>query len=150
MHLTARRAPGSAGPAPEQLRGYQRALLAAVRAGGNHVVVLPTGAGKTAVATSLSEEQPGFRNHVVRIADQQAGAFLRCPSFADQTLRVGCFTGDAPVNAQSWPSELQKNHVLVMTPQLLLNVLDAGAASFEQIHLLVRREAGGAAVPGLA
>ena len=110
------------------------------------------------MATSLSEElllEDSSRRVVliaptVSLADQQAGAFLRCPSFADQTLRVGCFTGDAPVNAQSWPSELQKNHVLVMTPQLLLNVLDAGAASFEQIHLLVRREAGGAAVPGLA
>lgn len=33
---------------------------------------------------------------------------------------------------------LQENHVLVMTPQILLNVLNAGAAHFHQIALLVR------------
>lgn len=31
----------------------------------------------------------------------------------------------------------QEHHVLVMTPQMLLNMLDAGAAHFNQIALLV-------------
>lgn len=35
-------------------------------------------------------------------------------------------------------ASLQDNHVVVMTPQLFLNMLNAGAAHFHQISLLVR------------
>lgn len=36
------------------------------------------------------------------------------------------------------PCCLQETHVLVMTPQLLLNMLEAGVAHMHQISLLVR------------
>lgn len=44
---------------------------------------------------------------------------------------------------------LQENHVLVMTPQLLLNMLEAGAAHFHQIALLVRDSCGAHEPAGL-
>lgn len=37
---------------------------------------------------------------------------------------------------------LQDHHVLVMTPQLLLNLLDAGEAHMDQISLLVSASGG--------
>jgi hypothetical protein len=42
------------------------------------------------------------------------------------------------VAPREWDGVLRGNHVLVMTPQLLLNLLDGGHAHFDRIDLLVR------------
>jgi len=47
------------------------------------------------------------------------------------------------LHRDEWLKLLDSTNVLFMTPQTLLNMFTQGAASFDQIGLLVRRYAGG-------
>ena len=47
------------------------------------------------------------------------------------------FVGMIPIELAAPPCSLQASHVMVLTPQLFLNMLDAGVAHFSQIALLV-------------
>ena len=69
------------------LRDYQQALVKAAGTKGNHIIVLPTGTGKTRIvvelARQLSLSKPGsrtiFLTATVTLAQQQAGTrFKSC------------------------------------------------------------------------
>ena len=63
------------------LREYQKALVKAAQTAGNHIIVLPTGLGKTRIVVELSHElltcKPTshvvFVTATVTLAQQQAG-----------------------------------------------------------------------------
>ena len=66
----------------EPLRGYQTRLIAAASSGsGNHIIVLPTGTGKTRIAVELGRQlleaqaksRIVFLVPTVTLAEQQAG-----------------------------------------------------------------------------
>ncbi|KAI7838087.1 hypothetical protein COHA_008096 [Chlorella ohadii] len=133
------------GSGPVQLRGYQRRLVAAARSGGNFIFVAPTNSGKTAVALEHAAHVLGkdssarvvFVAPTVALATQQAAAFCGHPSFGPRGFGVGCFTSDNPIAPRDWRKTLQEYHVVVLTPQILVNALDAGEAHFSQIALLI-------------
>lgn len=66
-----------------------------------------------------------------------AAAFLSTRPFSAGTFYVDCRCGENPVTPAEWPGVLAANHVLVMTAQSLLNLLDSGHAHFDRIALLV-------------
>lgn len=63
------------------LHGYQKRLLDCVGKGGNHIIVAPTGSGKTRVAVEFAslilERKPTacilFLTQTVALAEQQTG-----------------------------------------------------------------------------
>lgn len=48
-----------------------------------------------------------------------------------------CFFRDNPINSSNWAGTIAQTSVMVMTAQLLLNVLKSGVANMHQISLLV-------------
>ena len=70
-----------AGKVNSSLHGYQKKLLDCVSKGGNHIIVAPTGSGKTRVAVELAGLILGrkptgcivFLTQTVALAEQQAG-----------------------------------------------------------------------------
>lgn len=54
------------------------------------------------------------------------------------SVKVECFTSYNQMTAEKWPVALKAYDVLVMTPQSLVNMLEAGVADFNNIDLLVR------------
>lgn len=123
-------------------RDYQRALSeAALRA--PHLLVLPTGLGKTVVAlralADVLAEGPDrrvlFLAPTKPLAEQQA-AFLR-----ETLLDVGvaCFTGEtAP---QDRDREWAGHRVIVATPQVVQNDVVRGAQTLSDVSFLVFDEA---------
>ena len=59
------------------------------------------------------------------------------PPFSKGTYKVDCRCGENPLNPREWEGVLRSTHVLVMTPQSLLNLLETGHAHMDQINLLV-------------
>ncbi len=50
---------------------------------------------------------------------------------------VACFSSENPISGRQWPSAIQANHVLVMTVQALLNMLEDGDATLQAFDLMV-------------
>lgn len=53
---------------------------------------------------------------------------------------IGCYTGGEPVDSweeDQWRPEIEKNNVLVMSPQLFSNILDQGLISLDNVNLLI-------------
>jgi ERCC4-related helicase len=78
-----------------------------------------------------------FLAPTVALAEQQAGFFLAAPSFSNGTFRVTCRAGDSTLPPEHWSRVLKEHHVLVMTPQAFLNVLNSGYAHMDDLALLV-------------
>ncbi|KAL4856329.1 Endoribonuclease Dicer 1 [Chlorella vulgaris] len=133
------------GPAPKALRGYQQRAVNRAATGDNMILVGPTGSGKTAIAIAHAEAMlrlnPAarvvFLAPTVPLVQQQTAVFLSWPSFESGMFHVTGSSSDNPVSARKWTAAF---HVVVATPQLLLNVLEAGAAHFTQLVLLVLDE----------
>lgn len=68
-----------------------------------------------------------------------AAAFLARPPFSTGTFCVDCRCSENPVAPRDWDKILQNNHVIVMTPQSYLNLLDGGYAHLDCIDILVGR-----------
>ncbi|EFN54011.1 hypothetical protein CHLNCDRAFT_58365 [Chlorella variabilis] len=140
-----RRKAAGVGPAPQALRGYQQRAVTLAATGRNMIVVGDTGSGKTVIAVARAVDMtladPSARTvflaPTVQLVQQQTAVFLSYPSFSSGALRATGRTSDNPVAPRDWQRLLEDNHVVVMTPQLFLNMLNAGAAHFHQISLLV-------------
>ena len=80
------------------LRNYQQALVKAAGACGNHIVVLPTGTGKTRIVVELTRQllqsKPGslivFLTATVTLAQQQAGMNLTSCICSSCRSHTGC------------------------------------------------------------
>ena len=101
-----------------QLRGYQERIVTEVRAAGNAIVVLPTGAGKTLIASELiTGLGPPCLVPTCMLVEQQARAAREWTG-----LQVAEFMGGVSVP--------QRFDVLVSTPKAFQMTQSRGAASF--------------------
>eukprot|EP00898_Chlorokybus_atmophyticus_P001386 jgi/Chlat1/2248/Chrsp17S02786 len=126
----------------ETPREYQLELLERALA-RNTLVYLETGAGKTLIACLLIRNrhaQPGKRHTFflvpkVPLVAQQAAYVER-----HTALKVGKYWGDCGVDMwdlQRWKKEFAENEVLVMTHQILLNILDHGFFHLSRAGLII-------------
>ncbi|KAL0044320.1 hypothetical protein WJX82_011427 [Trebouxia sp. C0006] len=124
------------------LHGYQQQLVDCVSKGQNHIIVAPTGSGKTRVAVEVAGllflRKPSarilFLTPTVALAEQQTGVFRAAKCIPDG---VACFSSENPISGRQWPSAIKANHVLVMTVQALLNMLEDGNATLQAFDLMV-------------
>lgn len=65
-----------------------------------------------------------------------AGVFRAAKCIPDG---VACFSSKNPISGRQWPSAIKDNHVLVMTVQALLNMLEDGDATLQAFDLMVRQ-----------
>ena len=63
-----------------------------------------------------------------------AGVFRAAKCIPDG---VACFSSENPISGRQWPSAIKANHVLVMTVQALLNMLEDGNATLQAFDLMV-------------
>ncbi|XP_071454543.1 endoribonuclease Dicer [Hetaerina americana] len=129
-------------------RDYQVQLLS-IAEKENTILFLPTGSGKTFVAVMLIKsmskdlEKPYkeggkrtfFAVNTVALVTQQGDYIAR-----HTHLSVGKYSGDLNVdnwNANRWEEELNKNQVIVLTCQILLDMLCHGFISLENINLII-------------
>ena len=113
---------------------FQIEALAAIDAGHNVLVAAPTGAGKTviaehAVARALEEGRRAFYTTPIKALSNQ--------KYADLVKRhgagnVGLLTGDNAINPDAG--------VVVMTTEVLRNMIYAGSASLENLAWVVLDE----------
>jgi len=113
---------------------FQREALAAVDAGRNVLVAAPTGAGKTvvaehAVAQALTNGQRAFYTTPIKALSNQKYADLVRLHGAE---RVGLLTGDNAINPSAG--------VVVMTTEVLRNMLYAGSAALSDLAWVVLDE----------
>ncbi|GAB6031712.1 Endoribonuclease Dicer [Chamberlinius hualienensis] len=118
----------------------------------NSIICLKTGSGKTFISVLLIKElqdevrrpytQDGKRTFFlvpkVALVQQQADVIS-----AHTILKVGTYWGSCGVDnwtKDDWEKQLIEKEVLVMTTQILLNMLDYGFIKMEKINLLVMDE----------
>ncbi|KZV99118.1 hypothetical protein EXIGLDRAFT_640865 [Exidia glandulosa HHB12029] len=142
--------PDSPAPAPFVARKYQEEIFnSAIR--GNVIAALDTGTGKTFIAVNLIKwisSRPSDGHQVVcylaptvPLVRQQA-AFIH--SQLGHVLKTKSFTGEDMVDLwdeAQWLKEFASLDVLVMTPQILLDVLSHARWSLTKVSLLVFDEA---------
>ncbi|XP_057378262.1 endoribonuclease Dicer-like [Daphnia carinata] len=129
-------------------RDYQVELFQAAL-DENIIVYLPTGSGKTFIAALLIKEKTHevtkpldlggkrtvFLVPTIVLAIQQA-AYLRRHTY----LKVKEFYGSMGVDIwgkDRWKTEFEENHVLVMTAQIFVDILNHAFFSAYQLNLLV-------------
>lgn len=127
-------------------RGYQLECLSKARE-GNVIICLETGCGKTLIAAMLLKELSFkfsssmpciavFLVPTVMLVQQQANAIVE---YAD--LKVGQYNGQnddrSKWDIKKWECNINNLEVLVMTPQILLNVLHHAFIKLEAIKVLV-------------
>lgn len=137
-------------PVEEDLtpRPYQSQILELAME-RNTIVFLPTGSGKTFIAVMLIKHMAAgvqkafteggkrsfFLVNTVALAEQQKVYIKRHTS-----LTVGHYTGDTGVDywkEDKWREELDKHQVLVMTAQILLDILMHRYLTLNDINLIV-------------
>ncbi|KAL2653060.1 hypothetical protein R1flu_021188 [Riccia fluitans] len=132
---------------PEGLaRRYQLEVLAEAQK-RNTIVYLETGCGKTLIAVLLMKSLahklriPGkkkvavFLAPTVNLVKQQAGVISM-----HTDLKVGDYYGSLGVDTwkpEKWEEEVSKHEVLVMTPQILVDLLSHAIIKFDVIELLI-------------
>ncbi|XP_039299429.1 endoribonuclease Dicer-like [Nilaparvata lugens] len=129
-------------------RDYQDELLP-LAVQNNCIIYLPTGSGKTFLATmiikhfgadiekKLSEggKRAFFLVNTVQLVEQQAQLIKR-----QTTFTVGEYTGQTGCDLwseQIWKSELDNKSVIVMTSQILLNLLSHSYLKLSNIRIIV-------------
>uniref|UniRef100_A0A0K8S5D2 Uncharacterized protein n=1 Tax=Lygus hesperus TaxID=30085 RepID=A0A0K8S5D2_LYGHE len=119
----------------------------------NGIIFMPTGSGKTYVASLLIRElakghlekkfteggkRTFFLVNTVQLVTQQANCV------ASQTPHtVGTYSGDMNVDywtKEKWLAELDKHEVLVMTAQIFLNLVLHAVLRFSDVNLLIMDE----------
>ncbi|QXC61941.1 DEAD/DEAH box helicase [Aquihabitans sp. G128] len=113
---------------------FQLEAIAAIDAGHNVLVAAPTGSGKTvvaehAVARALAEGRRAFYTTPIKALSNQKYADLVRRHGAD---RVGLLTGDNAVNPDAG--------VVVMTTEVLRNMIYAGSAALDDLAWVVLDE----------
>ncbi|HET6954810.1 MAG TPA: DEAD/DEAH box helicase [Acidimicrobiales bacterium] len=119
---------------PFDLDDFQRRALAALDAGSSVLVAAPTGSGKTvvaehAVARALAEGGKAFYTTPIKALSNQKYADLARRHGSDQ---VGLLTGDNSINGDA--------PVVVMTTEVLRNMIYAGAAALDGLRFVVLDE----------
>uniref|UniRef100_A0A7M5VDW2 Uncharacterized protein n=1 Tax=Clytia hemisphaerica TaxID=252671 RepID=A0A7M5VDW2_9CNID len=135
----------------QQARPYQVEILEeAIK--DNTIVCLGTGTGKTFISVMLIRDKQDqikgkfedggkrtfFLVNTVPLAEQQAKAVSQ-----NTSLKVKHYTGDMGVDfwdQDTWVKEFNENDVLVMTAQILVNILTHGFFTRENINLLIMDE----------
>ncbi|EFN55105.1 hypothetical protein CHLNCDRAFT_135022 [Chlorella variabilis] len=124
------------------LRQYQTDILRQISTGGNYLVteIIPHH------AATLLERNHNAKTVVlaptINLADQQAAYIRTSPPFNSFRFGVDCFCGGKSVNPEreEWVHLLKRSSVVVLTPAILQNLIERGAACFEDITLLVLDE----------
>ncbi|MCO5319479.1 MAG: DEAD/DEAH box helicase [Microthrixaceae bacterium] len=116
------------------LDGFQRESMQAIDDGENVLVSAPTGSGKTvvgehAIARALQADRRAFYTTPIKALSNQK---FRDLGAALGTREVGLMTGDRVVNPDA--------SVVVMTTEVLRNMLYAGSASLEGLGWVVLDE----------
>ncbi|XP_043712784.1 endoribonuclease Dicer homolog 1 [Telopea speciosissima] len=136
-------------PAEEQARKYQLDVLEQAKK-KNTIAFLETGAGKTLIAVLLMKS---VCNDLLRENKKMLAIFLvpKVPLVYQQAevirertgYKVGHFCGEMGQDfwdARRWQREFESKQVLVMTAQILLNILRHSIIKMEAIHLLILDE----------
>ncbi|XP_066515219.1 antiviral innate immune response receptor RIG-I-like [Hoplias malabaricus] len=132
--------------ADRTLREYQKELVIAALNGQNTIICAPTGCGKTIVAMVICEHHlktfPGkakvvFMATKVEVFEQQYKLFLEHFSKHPE-IRVTGVRGDMEVSLRA---VVDRNEVVVLTPQILVNSLQRGELdSLQTFSLLLLDE----------
>ncbi|KAK9823040.1 hypothetical protein WJX81_002311 [Elliptochloris bilobata] len=117
----------------------------------NVIAYLDTGAGKTLISVLLVKAKHwelsagGMRKITVFLAPKVDLVLQQAEVLRTHTdLRVAAFVGSMAINyyqPQAWRAAIEDNDVLVMTHQILLNVLRHAILSLEEVNLLIFDEA---------
>ncbi|XP_036447793.1 probable ATP-dependent RNA helicase DDX58 [Colossoma macropomum] len=128
--------------AERKLREYQKELATAAFSGQNTIICAPTGCGKTIVALAICEHHlkkfPGkakvvFMATKVEVYEQQYKLFIEHFS-KDPDVRVTGVCGEMEVCMRT---VVESNDVVVLTPQCLVNALQAGELESLQVFSLL-------------
>lgn len=96
----------------------------------------------TTAAVHLSDVSASRTRQAVHIGQASHTRRLNAVEFArclpGGTAATRCFAGENSVDAASWRTALQHASAIGMTGQSFLNMLEQGAANFQQIALLVK------------
>ncbi|MBK9178217.1 MAG: DEAD/DEAH box helicase [Acidimicrobiales bacterium] len=116
------------------LDAFQRRALDAIDAGESVLVAAPTGSGKTlvaeyAVARAVAEGGRAFYTTPIKaLSNQKYADFGRRYGAG----RVGLLTGDNSINGDA--------PVVVMTTEVLRNMIYTGSAALERLHVVILDE----------
>ncbi|KAL3684813.1 hypothetical protein R1sor_002835 [Riccia sorocarpa] len=132
---------------PEGLaRRYQLEVLAEAKK-RNTIVYLETGCGKTLIAVLLMKSLA----HKLRIPTDKKVAVFLAPTVSlvrqqagvismHTDLKVGDYYGSLGVDTwkpEKWQGEVNNHEVLVMTPQILVDLLNHAIIKFDVVELLI-------------
>jgi endoribonuclease Dicer len=120
----------------------------------NVIVCLGTGTGKTYIAVLLLNDPKFARELKGSYSESAKRAIFLAPTrpLVEQQaeaiknhfpLKVGKYTGDKNVDnwdQNEWNKELEENKVLVMTPQILSDMLNHGFIKLNKVNLLIMDE----------
>lgn len=127
-------------PNGSAIREYQKELAAPGIQGKNCIVVAPTGTGKTLVACMIISANLRHNRHkrVIFLTWTNPLAMQQKQKLSCQIkgAKVACLTGETS-GALSLFSLLKANHIVVCTPQILLNNLSQKKVSLDDISLMV-------------
>ncbi|XP_076921742.1 endoribonuclease Dicer homolog 1-like [Bidens hawaiensis] len=135
--------------AREHARKYQLDVLGQAK-NKNTIAFLETGAGKTLIAVLLIKSmyddlhKQGKKMLAVFLVPKVPLVYQQAEVIREQTgYEVGHYCGEMGQDfwdARRWQREFEKKHVLVMTAQILLNILRHSIIKMEAINLLILDE----------
>ncbi|KAF5273493.1 hypothetical protein FQA39_LY07510 [Lamprigera yunnana] len=131
-----------------QPRDYQITIMESALK-SNSIIYLPTGSGKTLIAIMILKQlsKPLLKSfsaggklsivivNTITLVHQQA-KYVR--NFVD--FNIGAYCGDMNVdswNRDMWINEFETHQILVMTAQILVNILGCSFLSLNDINLLI-------------
>lgn len=119
---------------PFTLDEFQQRAIADIAAGNNVVVSAPTGAGKTVIAEAAAvlalhqSEKLFYTTPIKALSNQKYRDF--CARWGKEN--IGLLTGDQSINGDA--------PIVVMTTEVLRNMLYAGSTTLQDLHYVVMDE----------